>query len=130
MVTNYQRGYSLEKRTTKTLEKHGWLCMRSPASKTAVDILAVKDDYKLLIQCKKTTKEKTYITGLGDLIKKAKKHSAIPLLVYSFTRMPPFVLEVKKPSIKLERINKHVKLDKYLETLEAGNYENLIIGGE
>ncbi len=130
MVTNYQRGYSLEKRAVKILENNGWLCMRSPASKTAVDILAVKNDYKLLVQCKKTTKDKTYITGLGDLVRKAKKYSAIPLLVYSFTRTPPFAVEVRENSVKLERINKHVELDKYLKTLEINDYENLIMGGE
>jgi len=129
MATNYRKGYELEHRTKQFLEKNGWLAMRSPASKTPIDLMATKEGDSLIIQCKKTTKsENMYITGLDPLLELGKKHKTIPLLVYSFHRSPLYVKEVKKPKITVHRLEKHLELEKYLKIKEIRDYDNMIIG--
>jgi Holliday junction resolvase len=50
--SSYQSGARFERRVKKALEKLGYFCMRSPASKSPVDIIALGTKAKLLIQCK------------------------------------------------------------------------------
>jgi len=55
--TPYQRGAAFEHRVKADLEREEWLVVRSPASKSPFDLLAVKLDSRLihvvaLVQCK------------------------------------------------------------------------------
>ncbi len=126
-MNNYRKGYELERKCKKILEEKGWLSVRSPASKSPLDILAVKGNHKLLIQCKKTGKEEAYISGLRELMKTAEKHGAKPLLVYSLNRTGVFVKEVKTDRVKLNKTGKHQMLEKYLDSLESKD-GGIIIG--
>ena len=48
----YRKGRDFEYAVKKNLEKHGYLVMRSPASKTPADLWAIKDGEALFVQCK------------------------------------------------------------------------------
>jgi len=50
--TAYTRGRSREYRVLQALRKDGWLCSRSAASHSPVDIFAGRDGQTLLIQVK------------------------------------------------------------------------------
>jgi|GEM_PF-928728 len=127
MVTNYKRGYALEHKTKKILEKNQWFVVRSPASKTPTDVYATKNGENLFIQCKKTTKDKTYITGLKGIIKQAKKYKATPILTYSFKRTPVYAKEITKDKETLDKKAKNTTLEKYLKIREITQENNSII---
>ena len=130
MVTNYKRGYALEYKTKKILEENGWFVIRSPASKTPTDIYATKDGENLFIQCKKTTKDKTYIAGLKSIIKQAKKYKATPVIAYSFNRTPIYAQKITEDKITLDKKAKNTTLKKYLKIRELTknqNYDNSMI---
>jgi Holliday junction resolvase len=117
---SYKRGYSLEWKTKKLLEKSGYMVMRSPASKSESDLIAFDSARKFLIQCKKTGKKgkDLYIYKLGELMKSAQKYGAKPLLVYSFYYSPIYAKEVVKESEILKTKEKHVLLEKLLKAGE------------
>ena len=115
MVQNYARGYRLEWKTKKMLEKKGWIAMRSPASSTEADVIAMKEDFKLLIQCKKTTGDSLYVYGLRGLRNLAKEHNAKPLLVYGFGYTAPFVMEVTEDKHKIRRSGENTLFAEYLK---------------
>lgn len=130
MVTNYKKGYALEYRAKKLLEKNNWFVIRSPASKTPTDLYATKNGENLFIQCKKTMKEKTYITGLKEIIKQARKYKATPVIAYSFNRTPIYAKEITENKITLDKKAKNTTLQKYLkirELTENKDYDNSMI---
>ncbi len=105
-MTNYRKGYNLENKTQRLLERFGWDTFRSAGSHTAFDVLAIKDEVILKIQCKKTSSDKLY---LYDLV--AGKNN---LLIYSFNRTPIYVKEISEESMKLNKEDKHLKFENYL----------------
>lgn len=117
MNTNYRRGYGLEYKVKKMMEKLDYMVLRSPASKSYSDLIAFDKKQKFLIQCKKTgTKGKSlYIYKLGELVKAAKKYGAKPLLVYAFYYSPIYAKEVTGDSEILKIDGKHVELEKLLK---------------
>ncbi len=115
MVNNYRKGYLFERKTKLFLEERGFLVIRSPASKSPYDLLAIKDDLKLFIQCKKTSKKYLYVYDLDDLIKISKKEKGLPLLVYSFNRTPIYVKLVDEVSVKLKKDDGHILLAEFLD---------------
>jgi len=52
MATNYERGRAFEYRIKSLLEEDGWYCWRTPASKSPVDIIAVKNGKFIVVQAK------------------------------------------------------------------------------
>jgi Holliday junction resolvase len=50
--TPYTRGRAREYQTLKILRSEGWLCSRSAASHSAVDVFACKNGIMLMIQVK------------------------------------------------------------------------------
>lgn len=52
MRTNYARARDFEYRVRDDMEKHGWIAVRSPASKTPTDVYCIGWDSKVFIQCK------------------------------------------------------------------------------
>ena len=130
-MNNYQRGYALEYRTKQALTKSGWLSMRSPASKTPVDILATKNGLSIIVQCKKTgVAEAMYIKDLEPFLEISRKYKAIPLLVYSFSGSPLYVKEVTEGKVSVHRLEKHVELEKQLKIIEMmqKDDDSMIIG--
>jgi len=77
-VTAYERGADFERKVKDDLMVRSWFAVRSAGSHGKVDILAYHETYALFIQCKKdgafSPKEKK------ELLRLAKKHSAVPLL--------------------------------------------------
>ena len=53
-VTRYQEGKRFEYATRDHLAGEGYWVMRAAASKTVVDLVAIKDNQLLLIQCKRS----------------------------------------------------------------------------
>lgn len=114
-MLNYMRGYALEYRCKKALEDAGWLAMRSPASKKAADLIAIKAGKTLVIQCKKTAQDVMYVYGLDELIDMAKKHGAVPVLVYGFGRSSTYALEVLGGKYKLSKDDDNILFEEFLE---------------
>ena len=130
-MNNYKKGYALEYRTKQLLERNGWLAMRSPASKTPIDLMATKDGTTVIIQCKKTTaSDNMYIRELGPFVELAKKHKALPLLAYSFHGSPVYAKEVKNDRVTVKRIAKHIELEKLLRIREIQTDDSMIVTGE
>jgi Holliday junction resolvase len=120
MGTNYARGYVLEWKIKKILEKNGFLVFRSPASRDAADLFASKEGKSFLIQAKKTGvrgKDNMYIYGLEGLIDMAKEHRAKPLLAYSFYYSPIYVKEVSSGSLKLSKGGENLELDRFVREI-------------
>lgn len=112
---NYRKGYSLEYRTRKLLEKLGFFVVRPAMSKGPADLVAFDKTAKLLIQCKRTAEDRN-IYGLDLLLELARRHDAKPLLVYSFPNSPIYVQElflIGKAKLKKEEMP-HKELEKYL----------------
>lgn len=51
--TKYRLGREIEYRVRDQLKELGFIAMRSPASKTPIDVMAVRKDCVLLVQCKR-----------------------------------------------------------------------------
>ena len=116
-VNNYRKGYLFERKTKLFLEDKGFLVIRSPASKSPYDLLAIKDNLKLFIQCKKTTKKYLYVYNLEDLIEISKREKGLPLLVYSFNRTPIYAKLVDDVSVKLKKDDVHILLAEFIESV-------------
>lgn len=130
-MNNYKKGYNLEYRTKQVLERNGWLAMRSPASKSPIDLMATKDGSTVLIQCKKTTSSDSMsITELGPLVELAKKHKALPLLAYSFSGTPVYAKKVDCERVAVKRIDKHIELEKLLKIRDIQTDDDMIVTGE
>lgn len=56
-MKNYRRGYDAELACRSLLAKHGFVAMRSPASKGMFDVIAIGDGGTYLIQVKRTKNE-------------------------------------------------------------------------
>ena len=52
MATQYYRGRAFEYKVRDDLRKRGYFAMRSPASKSPVDIVAIQKGMILFVQCK------------------------------------------------------------------------------
>lgn len=114
-MTNYSRGYNLEWKVKQMLEGAGLMVLRSPASKSALDLIALTKSSKLFIQCKKTKKDALYIYGLQELIQTAEKYGAKPLLAYSLRFTPIYVKEITQDNYILKRDGKNQKLEEYIQ---------------
>ncbi len=110
---SYKKGYRFEYRVKRFLEERGWFTMRSPASK-GVDIIAMKGDRKLFIQCKKSSRGYIYVHDLGPLIEAGKREHAEVLLVYGFERTPIYVKPITEDNVKIKKNDNHMKLEEYL----------------
>lgn len=64
---SYQRGSNFERQVQHKLEEQGYYVMRSAGSHTVVDVMAIKEDSILLIQCKTSNVEN--IPDLKQLLK-------------------------------------------------------------
>ena len=114
-VNNYRKGYLFERKTKLFLEEKGFLVIRSPASKSPYDLIAIKDNLKLFIQCKKTTKKYLYVYDLDSLIEISKRERGLPLLVYSFNRTPMYAMLIDEVSVKLKKDSNHKLLVEFLD---------------
>ncbi len=115
MVNNYRKGYLFERKTKLFLEERGFLVIRSPASKSPYDLLAIKNNLKLFIQCKKTSKKYLYVYDLDGLIEISKREKGLPLLVYSFNRTPIYAMLIDEVPIKLKKDGEHKSLAEFLD---------------
>jgi Holliday junction resolvase len=108
MVTNYSRGYSLENKLKKALERKGYLVLRSSGSHTPIDLVALRpyrgeEVYPFFIQCKKTTKDVDYLSGFGDILKLNMKYAGQAVLVYSLRRTGMFARVITGESETIRR---------------------------
>lgn len=114
-MTNYKRGYSLEWKAKRILDDNGYMVFRSPASKSPADIIAFNKKRKLMIQCKKTSKDTMYIYELDALIKSAKQYGATPLIVYSLRYTPIYVKKVSSEKESFTRDGDNIGFERYLK---------------
>jgi Holliday junction resolvase-like predicted endonuclease len=56
MNPKYRQGVMFEYEVRNWLEEKGWLVIRSAGSKSPIDLVAVRQNQTLLVQCKKGTK--------------------------------------------------------------------------
>lgn len=89
---NYIKGRSREYQALKILRDDGWLCSRSAASHSAIDIFACKDEMVLLIQVKSG---KARVTEKDRLeLSKWKKESGCCVEIWYFGRKKEIEKEV------------------------------------
>ena len=74
----YRRGRDFEYTTKRNLEKHDYIVLRSPASKTPADLVAVKSGTPYFIQCK--LHGAMGVTEWNEFIDYAEKAGATPIL--------------------------------------------------
>ena len=117
---NYQRGYRLEYRTMKLLEKKGWKVLRSPSSKGESDLIAFNKNAKLLVQCKTTVKDALYVYGLSPLLKLAEEHDAVPVIAYSFVRTPVYGAVVAGDKFSAKKKEENEKLENLIDKITKG----------
>ena len=53
MVTNYQRGYQLEREVVNYFKERGYTSERTAGSHSVFDVIATKEDTTILVQCKR-----------------------------------------------------------------------------
>lgn len=70
MNHNYRRGYNLERKVKMKLEEHGFIVIRSGASKSNVDLMAAKDGkaYSIQVKLRSSLKRLYDIIERGDMI--------------------------------------------------------------
>ena len=56
MNKRYRQGVMFEYEVRDWLKERGWIVVRSAGSKTAIDLVAVRNNQTLLVQCKKGTR--------------------------------------------------------------------------
>jgi len=56
MNKRYRQGVMFEYEVREWLKDRGWIVVRSAGSKTTIDLVAVRNNQTLLIQCKKGTR--------------------------------------------------------------------------
>lgn len=75
MTTPYQRGYQFELRVRKHLEDKGWFVIRAAGSRSAVDLVALRQGQVLLVQCRRDGRlSRDQRQGLRAL---ARRHSCL-----------------------------------------------------
>jgi len=52
MRTNYARARDFEYKVRDDMARHGFICLRSPASKTPADVYCIGYETKVFVQCK------------------------------------------------------------------------------
>lgn len=72
------KGTRFEHKVKRDLEERGYFCMRSPASKSPIDILAVSKDDVLFVQCK--TNGRLDPAPWNELYDLALDHGGTPIL--------------------------------------------------
>lgn len=86
--TQYQGGYNFECMTRDALKKNGYVVIRAAQSQGKIDIVGIRQDELLFIQCKYT--EKLPVTSLSvcppserkEVIRLSKMVGAVPLLAH------------------------------------------------
>ena len=53
-MTNYRRGYDIERKIVNQLKKEGYVAVRTAGSHSLFDVIAINEDEILLIQAKRT----------------------------------------------------------------------------
>ena len=112
MITKYKIGYYYERKTVQSLRKAGWDAWRTPASKTPIDVVAIKPDKitgKILIkliQIKATSKEEFSFKNLSreeramllELAHRYKDYDnvSIELWIYKRKSKKKEVIDIKK----------------------------------
>lgn len=76
--TMYRLGREVEYRVRDQLKAWGFIAMRSPASKTPVDIMAVRKDAVLLVQCKRSGQ--LPVSEWNEIFDLAESVGAIPVM--------------------------------------------------
>mgnify|MGYP001770686497 CR=1 FL=1 len=109
MVSFYRRGYYYERKALEELRNNGWYAWRTPASKSPIDIIAIKNISNVprikLIQIKSTSKDYFHISmipkeeriGLLNLAKDFKDniYVDVEIWVYYKTLGKREVIDVK-----------------------------------
>lgn len=81
MATPYQRGTAFEHRVKRELEAGGWFVLRSPASKSPLDLLAIRSDPDVwAVQCKLNGKMSP--AEREELYVLAKRFGMTPIMAY------------------------------------------------
>jgi Holliday junction resolvase len=96
---NPQRGTRFEHAVKADLTERGYFCMRSPASKSPIDILAVGPDDALFVQCK--TNGRLDPAPWNEIYDLALEHGGTPLLASK--PMPGFIRYMRLITAKRER---------------------------
>ena len=78
MATRYQRARAFEYRVRDDMASHGWLAVRSPASKTPADIYCIGFHKCVMIQCK--TDGRLGTREWNDFLDYARSVDAVPVL--------------------------------------------------
>jgi Holliday junction resolvase len=55
-MTNYRRGYEIERKLVNQFRKEGYVSVRSSGSHSPIDVFCIKPDSIRLIQCKRVKK--------------------------------------------------------------------------
>jgi hypothetical protein len=80
----YRLGYSFEVSCKGILERRGWLVIRSPASKSKVDLFAIHADYRpMLVQAKRTGNIGS--AEWNELWEIAQRHNCLAVITYRET---------------------------------------------
>ncbi len=111
VVSKYKIGYYYERKTVERLKKDGWDAWRTPASKSPIDVVAIKPDKTTgkvlikLIQVKSTSKDsfsfsnlsKEERSGLLDLALRYKDYDnvSVELWIYYKKQRRKSVINVK-----------------------------------
>lgn len=108
MVLSKRKGYMVERKVRKILERNGWKVVRASGSLGDVDLVALKNRKCFLFQVKSTRKEKFYFYG-----ERKKKIEGFPYyLVVDFGNnvikvVKPKKVVRKKDGIDITRFIKH-----------------------
>ena len=89
-MTPYQTGRAFENRVVEHFRGLGYFALRSPGSKSKIDVIAIKPFRVLFIQCKRTGKLDP--AEWNELFTIASTCGAIPLLA-SYVARKPIVFE-------------------------------------
>ena len=73
-MTQYRRGANYERKIKKEYEEDGYLVLRSAGSKGPFDLVAIKEDSTILIQCKLRKPTKKEIEGVLETVRKYNIH--------------------------------------------------------
>lgn len=99
----------------QAFEERGLLVLRSPASRSELDVVALSPrGGRFFVQCKKTSKDALYVYGLQPLVDLASRYNATPLLCYSLRRTPVYCRELVAGEFKAKRDERHVEFRDYL----------------
>ena len=104
MPSNYRTGARLENDVKAILTEDDWVAVRAAGSHGIVDVMADKYGEVWLIQCRKSGY--LFKNEREELIALAKKHKAVPILVYKVKGGIVFQeVKPKKPTFHYEVVN-------------------------